>query len=147
MIIDVKNVHIGTLIKQRINESKIENERIQKFLKCSDNELQQILACNSIDTSILLKFSILLEYDFFRLYSQYLILYSPQARTNSLNAKNDNKRSILPKFRKSIYTREIINFILELILSGKKSKHEIMEEYRIPKTTLYRWLEKYKNNL
>ncbi|WP_365986155.1 hypothetical protein [uncultured Chryseobacterium sp.] len=36
-------------------------------------------------------------------------------------------------FRKNIYTREIIDFILELIIAGQKIKPEIMQQCRIPK--------------
>nr|WP_309872216.1 hypothetical protein [Chryseobacterium sediminis] len=50
-----------------------------------------------------------------------------------------------PQFRKKLYTQEIISFILDLIDSGKKSKQEVMNEYKIPKTTLYKWMGKYKN--
>jgi DNA invertase Pin-like site-specific DNA recombinase len=53
------------------------------------------------------------------------------------------EKSSLPEFRKNIYTKEIIEFILELIKTGKKSKYQIVNEYKIPKTTLYRWIEKY----
>lgn len=146
MIIDVKNIHIGKLIEQRIKEMDIDEERIKKFLKCSEEELRNILFSKAIDSDVLLRFSILLEYDFFRIFSQYLILYSPPAGTKKVNNKNTSDETFLPKFRKSLYTTEVINFILELILSGEKSKHEIMEEYKIPKTTLYRWLEKYRKN-
>ncbi|WP_316931881.1 helix-turn-helix domain-containing protein [Chryseobacterium soli] len=104
-----------------------------------------MFAQENLSTDILLKWSKLLEYDFFRLYSHHLILYSPQRRRNG-NIKNEKgpRKFVLPQFRKSLYTKEIIAFILELISSGEKSKKEIIEEYNIPKTTLYKWLLKYK---
>ncbi|MFN1217641.1 hypothetical protein ACKW6Q_11795 [Chryseobacterium kwangjuense] len=94
-----------------------------------------------ISTDLLLKWSKLLEYDFFRLYSHHLILFAPLA------GKCTKKRvsSELPQFRKNIYTKEIIDFILELINTGQKTKIQIVEQYGIPKTTLYKWIYKYNN--
>ncbi len=80
MSFNFKNIHIGSLISQRIEELKIDNERICKFLKCSDGELENILSEKYVGTEFLMKFSILLQYDFFRIYSQYLILYSPPSK-------------------------------------------------------------------
>lgn len=45
-------------------------------------------------------------------------------------------------FRKNIYTREVIDFILEMVEKREKTKKQIIEEYNIPKTTLYKWIEK-----
>ncbi|RXM50618.1 MULTISPECIES: transposase [unclassified Chryseobacterium] len=139
MSFNFKNIHIGSLINQRINEFKIEKERICKFLKCSDAELEEILSEKYIGTETLMKFSTLLEYDFFRIYSQYLILFAPPSHTK----KDSSIKSDLPHFRKSIYTKEIIEFVTDLIHSGKKSKQQIIEEYNIPKTTLHKWMSKY----
>ncbi|MFS4428622.1 transposase [Chryseobacterium sp. S90] len=142
MIHDIKNIHMGDLITQRIKEFETDQIRICKFLKCTDEELTKILSQKSIDSDVILRFSILLEYDFFRVYSHYLILYAPPA---NVNTSNTTIKSTLPQFRKKLYTQEIISFILDLIDSGKKSKQEVMNEYKIPKTTLYKWMGKYKN--
>ena len=95
---------------------------------------------SSLDSDLLLRWSKLLEYDLFRLYSQHLMLYSPVI-TNKTN-KKANVNS-LPKFRKNIYTKEVIDFILDQIKNEKMSKREIIERYNIPKTTLYKWIIKY----
>ncbi|WP_317127297.1 MULTISPECIES: helix-turn-helix domain-containing protein [Chryseobacterium] len=96
----------------------------------------------SLDSGILLKWSKILEYDFFRFYSQYLILYSPVSAETKI--KKDNESSQMPQFRKNIYTKEVINFMLELLEKGEKTKSQIITEYNIPKTTLYKWIEKNK---
>ena len=46
-------------------------------------------------------------------------------------------------FRKNIYTKEIIDFILELIKTKTKTTTEITQLYGIPKTTLHNWIKKY----
>ena len=59
--------------------------------------------------------------------------------------KTEPKKSALPQFRKNIYTKEIIDFILERIENGEMTKNQVIEQYGIPKTTLYKWIDKYKN--
>ncbi|WP_306666570.1 hypothetical protein [Chryseobacterium sp. OSA05B] len=96
----------------------------------------------SLDSELLLRWSKLLEYDFFRMYTQHLIWYSPVIVKNQSDIKQESE---LPKFRKNIYTKEIIDFILNQIANGEKTKSQVILEYKIPKTTLYKWLGKYKS--
>ena len=134
-----KNIHIGQMIKERIAENEMETLRICNFFNCTEDEVIEMYQQENLPTDILLKWSKLLEYDFFRLYSQHLILYAPPT------AKQENQKKIsLPQFRKNLYTKEIIDFILEQISSGEMTKNQVIETYRIPKTTLYKWIEKYK---
>ncbi|REC45393.1 transposase [Chryseobacterium pennipullorum] len=139
---DFKNIHIGNLIENRVNETSIELERISNFMKCEENELKQMYKQEHLPADILLKWSKLLEYDFFRIYSQHLVLYAPQQK-QGLYKQNEDYVSSLPKFRKNVYTKEIISFMLELIHTRAKTKQQIIDEYKIPKTTLYKWIEKY----
>lgn len=135
-----KNIHIGSLIQQKAKEEKIDISRICNFLKCAEEEIPLMYKSKSMDTDLLLRWSKLLKYDFFRIYNQHLILYAPP------NAENPQKTTTkLPQFRKNIYTKEIIDFILGVIERKEKTKTEIMSEYGIPKTTLYKWIEKYGN--
>ena len=60
--------------------------------------------------------------------------------------EQNNKKITLPQFRKNIYTKEIIEFILGKIESGEMTKNQVMERYSIPKTTLYKWISKYGNS-
>jgi len=138
-----KEIHIGKLIEQRVLEIQITNERICNALNCSDKEIIKIYTSANINTEILLKLSKLLQYDFFRVFSQHLILFAPISK----RYKEDNvktEKSKLPLFRKNIYTREVIFFILELIETKEKSIAQIINEYHVPKTTLYKWIKKYK---
>ncbi|GEN69170.1 transposase [Chryseobacterium rhizosphaerae] len=138
-----KIIHIGSLIKQCVEEKKIGISRISNFFKCSIKEIDQMYLSESLDSNILLQWCKLTDYDFFRIYSQHLILFSPPASLGK-NKISNIKISNLPEFKKSLYTQGIINFILELIESGTKTRKQIIEDYRIPKTTLYTWMKKYK---
>lgn len=136
-----KHVHIGSVLNQLITESGIEVSRICNFFKCTEDQILKMYKSSSIDTETLLKWSKLLGYDFFRIYTQHLILYAPPSAVIS---KNENKKSSLPQFRKNIYIKEVIDFILDMIKTGEKTKIQVMEEYNIPKTTLYKWISKHK---
>ncbi|WDF48596.1 transposase [Chryseobacterium sp. KACC 21268] len=140
-ILNFKNIHIGSFLKQRVLECEIDDRRICNFLKCTENELRLMYEQQSLDSEILLKWSKLLSYDFFRLYSQHLIFYSPPSKVSQ---DQTAKKSDLPAFRKNIYTQEVIDFILEQINSGAMTKSKVMEHYNIPRTTLYKWIEKHK---
>ena len=134
------------MMEKRVTESGIEGSRLCNFLKCTEKNLVEMYNAKSMDTEILLKWSKILDYDFFRIYTQHLILYAPPAATNAPERSAKVKKSRLPQFRKNIYTREIIEFILEELYSGNKTKKQIIEEYRIPKTTLYKWISKYESS-
>ncbi len=137
-----KDIHIGLMIKTRVEEMNIEIERICNFFKCTEKDVYGIYEQRNISTDVLLKWSKLLEYDFFRLYSQHLILYSPPSATEKKEQKQDKVN--LPRFRKNIYTKEVIEFILNRIDTNEMTKNEVMERYNIPKTTLYKWIIKHK---
>ncbi|SFT75442.1 hypothetical protein SAMN05421857_3046 [Chryseobacterium formosense] len=141
-MIDFKNIHIGEMIEKRVQETNIDVNRICSFLKCTENEIQQMYTSKSIDSYTLLRCSKLLKYDFFRIYSQHILLFTSSSRKE----KNTNEKSSFPEFRKNIYTKEIINFILETVNSGKMTKKEVINTYKIPKTTLYKWINKYNKN-
>ncbi|MXS71886.1 transposase [Flavobacteriaceae bacterium W22] len=139
-----KEIHIGQMIEKRVTESGIEISRICNFMKCTEKEISEMYESKSLDTELLLRWSKLLEYDFFRIYTQHLILFAPISADEK--AKHQNLSTSLPQFRKNIYTKEIIDFILEQIEKKEMTKNQIMERYRIPKTTLYKWISKYKSS-
>lgn len=138
-----KEIHIGKMLKIAVTESGIEMSRICNFMKIQEEEIEEMYQSKSLDTEILLKWSKLLGYDFFRVYSQHLILYAP---SSAIEEKEKSLKSSLPQFRKNIYTKEVIDFILEQISSGEMTKNRVIERYRIPKTTLYKWISKYKSS-
>jgi len=138
---NIKKIHIGKFIEKRWEEMQISKQRTCNFFECSEDDIQKMFTSENLDTLILLKWSKILEYDFFRLYSHHLILYAPAASLH-LN-KGERKDTSLPKFRKNVYTRQIISHLLNLIETKEKTISEVIKEYNIPKTTIYRWQKKY----
>lgn len=139
-----KDIHIGQLIFQLVSEKEIDADRIVKFLKVPPTKIAEMYLSKDLSTEILLLWSKLLEYDFFRIYSQHLLLYAPPA---SVNYKKKYAVSSVPQFRKNVYTTEIINFIVELYENKEMTQKEIIEKYNIPKTTLYKWIKKHNKEL
>lgn len=142
MVFDFKDIHIGACIKERCESLGISMIRVCNFLNITDDEVYEMFMQKSLDTEVLLRWSKLLEYDFFRIYTQHIIIFAPQANMG-YNTVSPKKDSSLPQFRKNVYTKEVIDFVLELISTGQKTKQQVIEEYKIPKTTLYKWASKY----
>lgn len=138
-----KEIHIGQMVEISVAESGIGISQISNFFRCSEDEINEMYSQENLPADILLKWSKLLEYDFFRLYSQHLILYAPVAAVEK-QEKRKRQKINLPQFRKNMYSKEVIDFILEQIETGKMSKTDVMERYMIPKTTLYKWIAKHK---
>ncbi|MDF2553058.1 MAG: transposase [Chryseobacterium sp.] len=133
-----KVIHIGKVIKELVDQKEIAMTRICNFLSKDEDFVNNVYESKSIDTDILLRWSKLLEYDFFRLYSSHLILYAPPSAVNKTKQKSGNT----PQFRKNIYTQEIKNFIIKKIDTGEMTQADVIKEYSIPKSTLHRWLQK-----
>jgi len=133
-----KVINIGQSIKELVDQKEIPIERICNFLNTDEEFVQKVYESKSIDTDLLLRWSKLLEYDFFRLYTSHLILYAPPSAVNKTNQKTNKT----PQFRKNIYTQEIKNFIITKIESGEMTQSEVIKTYSIPKSTLHRWLQK-----
>lgn len=139
-----KEFHIGKLIKTKVDELGVSEDRIINFFKLPMLEIEVMYADHDILVDNLLKWSKLLEYDFFRLYSHHLILYAPPSGNTS--SKGTANSSSLPIFRKNVYSQELIDFVLEQIKSGEMTKNQVIKEYKIPKSTLNKWEVKYSED-
>ncbi|MCW3160470.1 transposase [Chryseobacterium oryctis] len=135
---NLKNIHIGSLIQSKVEELEIPTSRITKFLDCDEESVEKMYLEESIDASILLRWCKLLEFDFFRIYSGHLILYSPPAKVGRVVKHKEDTLM----FRKNVYTQEVKNFIIEKIKTNQMTASEVISKYRIPKTTLFKWLKK-----
>jgi len=139
MKINVKEIHIGSIIKEIIEKREIRLDRVSKFFKLTESEVLKMYEQKSLDSDILLKWSKLAEYDFFRPYVSHLMLFESinQTKNNKQIKKNDDIQ-----FRKNIYTKEIKEYIIEMVNIKQKTISEIITEYNIPKTTIYKWMKK-----
>lgn len=137
---DFKDIHIGKLIYQRMQECNVSVERASNFVKISEEEVEDISNQQSLDSAQLLAWCKLLEYDFFRIYCQHLILYAPEDRGK---VERQKKTTTLPQFKKNIYSPELIRYLVKLIQEERMSTTEIQLKYNNPATTVFRWVDKY----
>ncbi len=137
-----KDILIGECIKTRIQEIGITEAEVARSLETDQDELIGYYTAQDMDVDVLLKLSKILDYDFFRLYSQHLILYAPAIARETRSSNVEKSEGL--QFRKNIYTFEIINFILEKIENNEMSISEVVNTYNIPKTTLNKWINKNK---
>lgn len=66
-------IHIGRLIKQKIEERNLTVVWLARHLSCSRTNIYKIFEKYSIDTEVLMKLSTILEFDFFSFYSDELV--------------------------------------------------------------------------
>lgn len=137
MKINYKDLHIGSVIKRRVEDLGMQTSDIYVKLNCSQARIEEIFQQKSVEVQLLLTFSKLLDFDFFRIYSQHLILYSQHHKDPVKTRINS------PEFTRNLYTKEIIDFVLELLNKGIKSRLEIQQDYNIPRSTLQKWISKY----
>lgn len=138
---DFKNINIGELIQIRVTECRVTNSDLSRYLNITEAEVEQIYTSENINVGLLLRLCFLLEYDFFRIYTQHMVLYSPPSGPNPI-IKKKNIAGLC--YRKSVYTIQIIDFILEIMDKGIKTEDQVIKDYGIPKTTLCKWIAKNK---
>jgi hypothetical protein len=50
IVMNIKNIHIGNLIRCKVEEHQISIERISRFLNRTDDEIEMMYQAKSIDT-------------------------------------------------------------------------------------------------
>ena len=66
---NLKSVHIGTLIRQKFEERNLSVAQFAEAIHCSRSNVYHIFEAKSIDTDKLLLISSALNHDFFKEYS------------------------------------------------------------------------------
>lgn len=68
-------IHIGKLIRKRVKEQHLTVVWLANQLSCTRTNVYKMFERYSIDTEVLMKLSIVLDFDFFSLYSGELVEY------------------------------------------------------------------------
>ena len=139
-----KHIHIGSIIAEQVLLQQIAIGRICKFFGYSEEQIEAMYGQESLDCNDLLKWSKLLKHNLFLYYQNHLILYAPSGASISRKvfATGDSQT-----FRKNIYTQEIKDYMIGLVLKKGKEPMWVAEKYHIPKNTIYRWLRKETGRL
>ena len=141
-MLDYKEIHIGQHIKRISKVKQLSISRACRFLGCNAHDIDQMFTQESLDAKLLLKWSKLLDYNFFMFYHTHLQLYKPSAAKAKLNNEVPNQKKGDYNFRKNLYSPEVINWILEQFNNQTLTIKDIIERYNIPKTTIYRWIKR-----
>jgi len=139
----MEKINIGKIIKEACTTIELKEERIAKFFSMPYSEIEKMYQQEHLCSELLLKWSKLIKYDFFRIYSSHLINY------HGISAKIKSENTVIEnglQVRKNLYTPEIKEFIIQKVQSGKMSTTEAIERYGVGRTTLFRWLAKEKTN-
>lgn len=62
-------MHIGTHIRQRLDEQHQTVVWLSRQLACSRTNVYKIFEKSNLDTALLMRISLVLDYDFFKLFS------------------------------------------------------------------------------
>ena len=100
-----KDILIGQMIEKIVAESGTEMPRICNFMKFTEEEITKTYNEENLPTDVLLKWSKILEYDFFRIYSQHLILYAPPS-ANENKSKKENQKSLFLSSEKTFIPKK-----------------------------------------
>lgn len=134
-----KDIHIGSVIHEQVQLQEIAIKRICNFFGYNEDEIEAMYEQKSLDADLLLKWSKLLKYNLFLYYQNHLILYAPYGASIATKKASNNTTY---SFRKNIYTQEIKDHMVNLVLKGGEEPMTVAQKYCIPKNTLYRWLRK-----
>jgi transcriptional regulator with XRE-family HTH domain len=123
------SIHIGKIIKQKVEESGINKSEFSRRINTTPQNVYGIFKRKSIDTDLLDKISHVLDIDFFAYYNHPLNVvkegkpgYSrgESGRINELLHELEKYKSELAQARKEITYLKKINELLEKQLEEKK---------------------------
>ena len=112
------SIHIGQIIKERVTEKRLSQEALGKMINTTKQNVGNIYKRRSIDTQLLLKLCVVLEYNFFEVY------YSEEPlktmRQKEIEAFNNEIKALQNTIRQR---DEKIRDLEEIMSSNKKSHH------------------------
>jgi predicted transcriptional regulator len=137
----IRDIHIGDIISKILEIKRINKKDFGQSIDASIFEIKNILKGKSMDTNLLLKCSKVLRYDFFRLYSSHLMLH--HGISNSMSNKKEQNNIDGINIRKNVYTKELILYLISKVRNKEMTTKEVINKFGIPRTTFYKWLQKY----
>lgn len=107
----VKQVNIGKIIEEKFNASGLTKRAFAEKIGISQRHLYTLFEKNSVDTAQLQRICEILHFDFFTAFTEYRIP-KPKAMISEEPSENYPAK---------------VNFKLEINISGKLNKTEILE--------------------
>ena len=123
------SIHIGQIIKERVTEKRLSQEALGKMINTTKQNVGNIYKRRSIDTQLLLKLCVVLEYNFFEVY------YSEEPlktmRQKEIEAFNNEIKALQNNIRQR---DETIKHLEEIANSRSKIISLLEEEKEIYKS-------------
>jgi transcriptional regulator with XRE-family HTH domain len=116
------STHIGQLIKEKVTEKRLSQEALGKLINTTKQNVGNIYKRRSIDTQLLLKLCVVLEFNFFEAYYNEEPLKSMRKKEiDAVNAEITALQSIIRQKDERIRD-------LEEIMSSNKKVISLLEE-------------------
>lgn len=122
-------VHIGKLIGKKIKDIGMSKSELGRRISITPQNTHYILKRNSLDTELLRKISLALDYDFF----QHYLGLSPEGKLNEtlLNISAEELKQQLSSVKKEIEIVETHNgYLREIIRLLEPNKNSLTERQR-----------------
>jgi plasmid maintenance system antidote protein VapI len=74
-----RQIIIGSLIKEKFKDSGLSISEFASLIACESRNIQKIFNKEHLSVDLLLKISEALKFDFFKIYSEYLLLEEKQS--------------------------------------------------------------------
>ncbi|HYF29888.1 MAG TPA: hypothetical protein VD993_02105 [Chitinophagaceae bacterium] len=116
------SIHIGQIIKEKVTEKRLSQEALGKMINTTKQNVGNIYKRRSIDTQLLLKLCVVLEYNFFEVYYSEEPLKS--MRQKEIEAFNQEIRAL----QNTIRQRDERIRDLEEIMNSNKKVISLLEE-------------------
>jgi hypothetical protein len=134
------DINIGKLVENVLSIRRISIYEASKHLKLNEDKILKILKLRNIDVLTLVKLSIFLKYNFFRIYTDYLtknslIMNNPKEKLPSV--KIDGIRE-----KNNLYSKEFVKSLLDKFHSDELTVKDIESIYNVPRTTILYWIKK-----
>ncbi|HEY0679630.1 MAG TPA: hypothetical protein VGD17_15200 [Chitinophagaceae bacterium] len=116
------SIHIGQLIKEKVTEKRLSQEALGKMINTTKQNVGNIYKRRSIDTQLLLKLCIVLEYNFFEaFYSEEPLKTMRKKEIDAINSEISALQNIIKQRDERIRD-------LEEIMSSNKKVISLLEE-------------------
>jgi transcriptional regulator with XRE-family HTH domain len=91
----MSSIHIGQLIKEQVKRKRIRVSQLSDKLNVSEPNVYKIYLRSSIDTELLEKISIALDYNFFSIYASRFTLDTKDSRITQCEKENELLRQLV----------------------------------------------------
>lgn len=88
---EIEIIHIGSQIKKRVLEKDIKLKDLMMSFRCSNQKIIRMFNSSFLKTDLLMKWSLILDYDFFNFYTQEFLLRKEFDKKLAINSKEDDQ--------------------------------------------------------